>query len=200
MTPINSRRRVAFACRLWLAGIASLVGIFAVAVAVQGARASIIAYDFSPDASMTVAGNVIAISGSFDFDTIAAMPTDPDITLGYRGVSETLNEIFSSGCPAPNGSTFFCAADSTNGDAIALAFDQSLALGATDPLLQTSDTGCGCDNLAGVVDLSTAVTGAADPVSVPEPSSLALIAAALAALGIAVGVGRFGSRARRRPT
>lgn len=166
--------------RTFLAPLAVAVSIGLAAA--PGARASILQYDFSPDASMTVDGAVISISGSFDFDTVALSPSSLDVTLTFGGNSEVLDTLWGV---CSNDSQHLCGLASLTNDFAGIAFSQSLALDAVDPLTVDGTGGCDCTTIADVGDFYSAVSGNVSPSTVPEPPALAILAAAFGLYGFA---------------
>ena len=144
--------------------------------AASGARATLLLYTFSPDASETINTKVISISGSFEFDTAAGAVTVFDITLTNGGTSEVLNE--SSGCC--NIATFISAQSSVTGDSMGITLTQSLALDAPD-LLIPGGGGCSC-NFFGVNSGASDAAGSVIPA--PEPPTVAILTAALGLFGL----------------
>ena len=152
------------------------------------ARAGIIQYTFSPDATMTIAGDTFSISGTFDFNTTTSAISAPNVTFTLGGATETFSSLDSSHGPACANSTDMICLDAASGDFFGAAFSNSFALGATDPLALlgtgSEKSGCGCSDLAGVSNNASAVTGNVVPGSVvPEPATIAILSIGLGALG-----------------
>ena len=145
-----------------------------------GARATPLNYVFTSNASVVLAGDTEAISGSFTFDTTTDIQTAVSIVLsGPAPYSGT----YTSASASNNASDFVAAGTPT------LPFFPVIFVDFADDLNVTFDplTSVVWETATTFTD-STAVTGAA---VVLEPASLAL-------LGVAVGLFLFISRANRR--
>lgn len=146
-----------------------------------GARATPLNYVFTSNASVVLAGDTEAISGSFTFDTTTITETDVTVTLtGPSPFAGTYtqgpafdmgsNDEVLAGTPV-----YFSLPDM----GILFAADLNVP---SDPLVSVS-----VESATGTGVTSTMVTGAA---VVPEPATLAL-------LGAALGLFLLGSRATR---
>jgi hypothetical protein len=148
-------------------------------------RAAIIQYDFSSNATMTVDSNVISISGSFDFDITTSAFSIPDVTLKLGSTTETFTQ-FNSGTNCSNTTTSICLRNGS--DFLGILFSQSLALDAVDPLAlgpgSFLNSFSGTFPGGGVNPTASAITGNVAPAAVPEPASIAILGAGLAAFGL----------------
>ncbi len=146
-----------------------------------GARATPLNYVFTSNASVVLAGDTEAISGSFTFDTATITETNVTITLtGPSPFSGTYTQgpAFDMGSNdevLAGTSVYFSLPDM----GIGFAADLNVR---SDPLVAVS-----VESAIGTGATSTMVTGAA---VVPEPATLAL-------LGAALGLFLLGSRATR---
>src|SRR5579871_6115958 len=77
--------------------------VSSIALAAGSARATPIEYVFTPDASMTLGGNVEAISGSFFFDPSTDQQSDAHITLTGAAPYAGLYELVPSQVAFPAG-------------------------------------------------------------------------------------------------
>jgi hypothetical protein len=59
-------------------------------------RAGLIVYDFSSNATMTIAGDVFSISGFFDFNTTTSTISAQDVTLKLGSNTETFTALDST--------------------------------------------------------------------------------------------------------
>ena len=177
--------------------IGLIIAGLALFAASQQARAGLIDYTFSSDASWTFNDGVVeALSGSFTFDASDDEVVTANISISGADLSD--DYISSAGLTyfhpgyeipvqtPPTGTSGGCPA-CTDGDVIYLDFVNDLGLGLPDPLSLTTPDGSGnaCEFTP---DFSSdecpplAVAGEVDPV--PEPASLALLGCALLALGM----------------
>jgi hypothetical protein len=140
-------------------------------------------YAFSPNASMTIAGRNIAISGTFGFDAATDFAVNPNVTLTDTVTSAS--ETFTSYSNVFTGPAVVAYFENTGtGDFFGMNFGLSLGLDVIDPLAVTSavvDSGCHCHSLDSIDTSATAVTGSAVPV--PEPVSFSLFGGGLIAVG-----------------
>jgi hypothetical protein len=169
-----------------LAGLPHVLGtIFTAVIAVcvapaPAARADlIIPYEFSTDASMVVSSNTERISGTFSYDVTTGVTTAADITV--TGPFRPTFTLVTSGLYAYDTSYWFIG---YSGHYLAIDFAHPLSDDLSDPI--TLIPGGGGPYYATFIDFVTAssVTGQADPLPAPEPTTLALLGAALALFGI----------------
>lgn len=169
---MDEHRAMRFHC-CGLKIVLTAVSAFCLATTPVPAHATIISYVFSPGASVTLDGDVEAIDGSFTLNTVSLVETDVTITLTgaapYAGTYTMPTATIASG----EGSVF---ADETPGHSptVALFFSEDLG-DAPDPIFNATYYDIHLN-----ATVSTAATG--DALPVPEPSSLALLLAALGGL------------------
>lgn len=147
-------------------------------------------YAFSPNASMTIAGEKIAISGTFGFDASTNSAVNLDITLTDTGTnaSETFTAYSNVVGTVSSPQVLAFPGNNITGDYFGLGFGSSLNLDAVDPLVLTDSgsgvsSGCHCHALDSIDTTASAVTGSVVPV--PEPVSFSLFGGGLIALGVA---------------
>ena len=140
-------------------------------------------YGFSPNASMTIAGVNVGISGTFGFDAGTDQAVNLNITLtdtnthaseAFTAYSNVTTDMFGL-------TELTFPGNNTSGDFFGLNFGSSLALDAVDPLAligSSVPSGCHCHSLDSIDADATAVTGSVVPV--PEPVTLSLFGAGLA--------------------
>lgn len=188
---------------------ASAILVSSIVLAVGSARATSIEYVFTPDVSMTLGGQTEAISGSFFFDASTGKQSDVNITLAgaapyaglyqlvdpgvsYTGGTYTGIDAYGGGC---NSGGHLVGGCGSGGDAVNFYFLGALTVGGVDPIVAVPSTiaysfqypqndsfWCGLPPFTSCspVAPATAVSGGVE--AVPEPTSLALVAAGLASL------------------
>lgn len=174
----------------------AMVGTFVGLAAVPAARADItIDYVFSPDASITFGTcpvcDVFALSGTFDFNVDTGEADSIDIVLSNSDLSIDYVSLGYNGDPGAVDSNY--ALGYLSEDLLGIGFSSSLALGEVDDLATNGTSSAVIGSVTGLDPYALAVTGSADPVSAPEPASLALFGSALL-----VGLGAGGKWSSHR--
>ena len=161
------------------------------AVAATSARAdTILSYVFSPDAAIIISGdahgtfgsNVTeSLSGGFTWDATTNSLGSASVTVSGSFMTETFNS------PPDLGSANFRVVDLQDGvgDIVEFAVANAFSLGASDPLGNYNVFGS-YPHLANADDFATiaSLTGSVEPADTPEPASMAVLGAGLAALGM----------------
>ena len=131
----------------------------------------IIQYEFSPNASITLNGETESISGTFTYDATTDESSDDEIFI----LGPLVNDLFQVSVPEPGPTTSLFSQD-IFANSLLIGFTTSLALGQPDDLaadigyFYSSPYPLFCIIACGYHDI-TLVTGSADPVTAPEPSS-----------------------------
>src|SRR5262245_7558638 len=113
--------------RAFVRTVPFIAALCAGVVAAPPTRAALIEYDFSSNATMTLAGAIFSISGSCDCDTTTSSISAPNVTLKYQSNTEaftTLDTTHAPGCV--NTATMICL-NTPSGDFFGQVFAQSLA-------------------------------------------------------------------------
>lgn len=144
-----------------------------IALAASSAKATIIQYTLTGSFEDAGTNNVETLSGGFSWDTYNEVFTSLSITVSGDDYSGTFTNIYQQG---PN---LLAVLTEAGDEAIVMQFENSLDLGADDPLRPTTTALSGqFDNIIYYSESSDAVAIA--DTGIPEPGTMALLGVGLA--------------------